>query len=59
MNAPAEPTKLTKIEEAALGGGGSLTGAGVGFVTPVPGGGDEASCWGGGGVVPTVPGGGD
>lgn len=54
MSAPTEQPKLTKIEEAALGGGGSETGDWVGvigFVTSVPsGGGDEPTCWTGGGV---------
>lgn len=58
MNAPTEQAKLTKIEEAALGGGGSLTGAGVGFVVTVPGVGDGDFCWVGTGV-PTLPTGGD
>ena len=35
MNAPTEPARETKAEAAALGGGGSLTGLGVWFVSEV------------------------
>lgn len=57
MSVPTEQPKLSKIEEAALGGGGSETGDVVGvagFVTSVPSGGAEPTCWRGGGDEPST-----
>ena len=60
MTAPRKPIKLNEIEEAPLGGGGSLTGDGVGFISTVPAGGDSSPEGAGDGAVPVEPeGGGD
>jgi hypothetical protein len=42
VSAPRKPIKLIEIEEAPLGGGGSLTGDGVGFISTIPAGGDSS-----------------
>lgn len=59
MNAPRELIELIEIEEAPLGGGGSLTGAGEGFISTVPAGGDGDSSPAGAGDGVTVEGGGE
>jgi len=51
-NAPTEPAKLTRIEEAALWGGEggegwSVTGAGAGVWSEGGDGGEAVFCWGG------------